>query len=205
MLESGIRASVPLAASHAMRNDHVAEEKFTPGVMYLGPDLYSAYLYLGWGPNKPVAMMTSFVESNGAAAASCPHGQLAHLSKRLCTEHRLAVLLGFEVEVVFMRAVTNGALSPVGNHSWCHVPAEDAEILQIVEEVVSVLARVNATVEKFHVEAAPDQWEFVSSPGTPVEAVDILLRARETVVQVAQQHDSRATLHPRPSCRSCRH
>lgn len=203
MLESGINASVPLVALQAMRNDHVVEGGFVPGVLFLEPDLCSAYLHPGQGPNNRVVIMTSFVESNGAAADNCPRSQLARFSGRLSTEHRLAILLGFEIEVVFMRAV-DSAPSPdflfaqVGHHSWCHVPAEEAEILQIVEEVVSALARVNATVEKFHAESAPGQWEFVLSPRTPVEAVDMLLRARETIVNIAQQHGLRATLHPRP-------
>jgi len=79
------------------------------------------------------------------------------------------------------------------------VPAEDIELLQIVEEVVCALALVDAAVEKFHAEAAPGQWEFVFSPRSPVEAVDMLLRARDTIVTVVQQYGIRATLHPRPS------
>lgn len=209
MLERGIRASVASAVSHVMRNDHVVHVKggTVPGALYLEPDLDSAYLHASSsvGRFNRIVMITSLVESNGTAAATCPRSRLARLDARLRSEHRLAVLLGFELEVVFMwrkpesQSSSTSTFTPVGHHSWCHVPAEDIEFLQIMEEVVCALALVDAAVEKFHAEAAPGQWEFVFSPRSPVEAVDMLMRARETIVTVVQQHGIRATLHPRPS------
>lgn len=202
MLESGIRASVTLAISHGMRNDHIAKGGPTPGALYLEPDLLSVYQHPGGGL-KRLEILTSFVDRNGAAASTCARSKLANLTERLQTEYRLLILLGFEIEVVFMKpisAVNSQAFTFEKislNNSWCNA-SEDASMLQMIEDLVVKLSLVDAAVEKFHAESAPGQWEFVLSPRTPVEAVDMLLRARETIATVAQQNGLRATLHPRP-------
>jgi len=121
------------------------------------------------------------------------------ITSRLRKEYGLAILLGFEIEVVFMKPVgPAGSRAPLCNHSWCNLTSEDASILQMIEEVVRKLHVVDAAAEIFHAESAPGQWEFVLSPRTPVEAVDMLLRARETITVIAYQHGLRAMLHPRP-------
>ena len=114
------------------------------------------------------------------------------ITSRLRKEYGLAILLGFEIEVVFMKPVgPAGSRAPLCNHSWCNLTSEDASILQMIEEVVRKLHVVDAAAEIFHAESAPGQWEFVLSPRTPVEAVDMLLRARETITVIAYQHGLR--------------
>jgi glutamine synthetase len=71
-------------------------------------------------------------------------------------------------------------------------------LLPVVEDIVRALEKVDVDVQKFHAEAAPGQWEFVLPPKSSVEAVDMLVRARETIAVIAEQHGLRATLHPRP-------
>jgi len=198
MLEDGLRASVPSVVSHGMRNDHIAKGGTASGALYLEPDLSSAYIYPGEGPNR-VEIMTSFVDNSGAAAWVCSRSKVVSLTSRIRTEHSLAILLGFEIEIVFMRPVDpQGLREPLSSHSWCTLTSEDTSILPMIEEIVRKLAFLDATVEKFHAESAPGQWEFVLSPRNPVEAVDMLLRARETITVIAHQHGLRATLHPRP-------
>lgn len=148
--------------------------------------------------------MSSFVGQDGAAASICARSKLADLTRRLRSDYDLVVLLGFEIEVVFVKGPGeaeshNSVFTVVGrNHSWCNITSEDVAMLPMIEEIVQKLSMVDAAIEKFHAESAPGQWEFVLSPRSPVEAVDMLLRARETIATIAQQHGMRATLHPRP-------
>jgi glutamine synthetase len=202
MLQGGMRTGVSSVVSHGMRNDHIAEGASASSILYLKPDLLSAYLCPEKGSIR-VEIMTSFVDASGSPALICARSKLAKLTSELRTDYSIAILLGFEIEVVFMRPVDDSnseafRSEQLGDHSWCNLTLADTSILEMIEEAVRKLSTVNAAVEKFHAESAPGQWEFVLSPRTPVEAVDMLLRARETITVIAHQYGLRATLHPRP-------
>jgi glutamine synthetase len=86
----------------------------------------------------------------------------------------------------------------VGTKVQCSLASEDALILEIIGELARKLSLVNAAVEKFHTELRPSQKAFEPLPCILVEAVNMLLRARETIAIIAHQHRLRATLHPLP-------
>jgi glutamine synthetase len=86
----------------------------------------------------------------------------------------------------------------VGTKSRCNLASEDALILEMIGELARKLSLVDAAVEKFHTELGPGQKAFGLLPCILVEAVNMLLRARETITIIAHQHRLRATLHPLP-------
>ena len=70
--------------------------------------------------------------------------------------------------------------------------------MPLLEEISNALASIGINLEQFHAESCPGQFEFILPPGSPVAAVDTLLKARQVVTNVAEQHGIRATLYPRP-------
>ena len=55
----------------------------------------------------------------------------------------------------------------------------------------------------YHSEAAPGQYEVVTGPLPPLQAVDALVHTRETIFNIASKHGLRATLAPRVFSDSC--
>jgi glutamine synthetase len=109
------------------------------------------------------------------------------------------VTLGFEIEVVIFQQHLGGWKPLTRNHSWSNVTSDVRQnALQFLEEIVATLASIEIHIEQFHAESAPGQFEFVLPPASPLEAIDTLLKARQTIQNVAEKHGYRATLYPRP-------
>lgn len=73
----------------------------------------------------------------------------------------------------------------------------------IIEEIYDVLTDAGIEVQQFHSESAPGQYEVVTGPLPPVEAVDALVFTRDTIYNVAAKHGARATLYPKVFSESC--
>lgn len=73
----------------------------------------------------------------------------------------------------------------------------------IVEECYDVLTSAGIEVQQFHGESAPGQYEIVTGPLAPVEAVDALVFTRDTIYNVAANHGVRATLYPKVYTDAC--
>ncbi|GAW00809.1 glutamine synthetase guanido kinase [Lentinula edodes] len=69
---------------------------------------------------------------------------------------------------------------------------------EIIEEIADSLQASGITVELFHPEAAPGQYEVATGPLPPLEAADALVYTREIIVNVAAKHGVHATFAPRP-------
>ncbi|KAM4057425.1 glutamine synthetase, catalytic domain-containing protein [Hirsutella rhossiliensis] len=183
MSERGERASIPSAAIFATRQFRLASGGSPSGALYLQPDWSSAYAHPSGGARR-VEVMASWVDEQGEAAAECARSTLGRLARSVGLEHGLALLLGFEVELVFR---------PCAGHV-----ASDEQTLCMVEAAVRALREAGVPVRQFHAEAAPRQWEFVLGAVPPLEAVDGLVRARRVLAFIARAHGAQATLHPRP-------
>ena len=73
----------------------------------------------------------------------------------------------------------------------------------IIEEIYDTLTDAGIEVEQFHSESAPGQYEVITGPLPPVEAVDALVFTRDTIYNVAAKHGVRATLYPKVFAQSC--
>lgn len=186
---------------HLLPNDVLADGILPSGVCLLKPDLATLYRQGGSNSHRAV-VMTSTLNSDGAPLAECPRSRLAYLTDLLTRESGYYPLVGFEMEVVFLRRVRQdgkvvGYESPNTNHSIFSMTNDDKKALDLVEEVARALIESGIALEKFHAESAPGQWEFVLPKDTPVRAVDTLLKARAIISDVAEKYDIRATMHPR--------
>ena len=157
-------------------------------------------------------VLCEFQEKDGSEVTLCPRTVLRR-QLRKCSEAGLAFLVGFEIEIIFMRpsittATTNDdshitfgetPLTAQGGHAWSTAQAlQNNDIMTVIESIVSKLERAGIELLQFHPESAPGQYEFVLGPLPPAAAVDTLLAAREIVRQVAADAGLRATLYPKP-------
>ena len=173
------------------------------GVCYLQPDVSTAYCHVTPNAHRAVVQASSFDES-GNPMDDCPRSRLGVLSDILKEETGFYPLVGFEVEVMYMRRVKeNDKLVNYdimeGNHSLYSMSNDDLNQLPLIEATARAMSKAGIAIDKFHAEAGPGQWEFVLPPGAPVEAVDTLLKARSIINEVAEQYHVRATMCPRPS------
>ena len=200
MLKEQQLLSIPKCILHLLPEDRLAEGATPSGNFYLRPDISSAYCQAG--SNGTRAVMNVYFE-DGAPIAECARSTLDHLHSILQSDFGYSLLVGYEVEVIFLRPKQeNGVIvdyEPINTeHSFTSMTPEDRTHMDLIEAVARALATVGIALEQFHAEAGPGQWEFVLPPAEPVKAIDLLLRARETIMLVARTFGLRATVYTQP-------
>jgi glutamine synthetase len=135
---------------------------------------------------------------------------LESLARTLKAEFGITMLMGFEIEIIFMRPVYDEAKSACTDflplhtvHSWSNMTYQQIEILPMIEEIVEALAEIDIHLPQFHAEAAPGQWEFPLPCFEPLKAVDVLYKARSVIQNIAKNHGLKATVYPRPYSFTC--
>jgi glutamine synthetase len=125
------------------------------------------------------------------------------LSTEISDRHSIDLLVGFEIECVFLRRRSGNERDPyeplTKTHAWGTISSDQwVNLLPIVMEIHDALQNIGIQIEAMHPESAPGQYEFILPPLPPIEAVDVLYQARQCIAMVAEQHGLRATLHPMP-------
>jgi len=198
--------SITKALTRLLQNESPAAGCIATGEFQLVPDFSSLCL------NKGIDSLSATVQTWWMAEADdgqrvhwrCPRHTLQRQVQTLSEEFELSILMGFEIEVVFVRPskkdnesdFTFGLVHEL--HSWSNMTYQQLEMLPMIEEIVDTLAEIGIDLDQFHAESAPTQWEFPLPPSTPLKAVDQLYKARETISNIAKKHGLKATFYPRP-------
>ncbi|KAE8315560.1 hypothetical protein BDV41DRAFT_530360 [Aspergillus transmontanensis] len=195
------RVGICLCTQLMLQDDSIAPEGSVTGQFYMEPDLSSLRRNVGID-SKSATVMTYWKTEEGAPLPGCPRTTLQRVTNNL-REHGIEVTCGFEIEVILLKPTTNDAgetdyVPAVRNHSWSQMTSDTRKMVPLLEEIVESLASIGIHLEQFHAESAPGQFEFILPPGSPIATVDTLIKARQVVTCVAEQHGLRATLHPRP-------
>lgn len=204
LIKKGQTFSLTRAVFYLLPHDHLAEGGEPVGIFSLKPDLSTLYVHPG-SPHRAIAIADGVQADGVTAIPGCPRSRLKHLSGLMIQETGYYPLIGFEIEVVFMKRVKNadGSVAEYQlvnkDHSFGSLTIEDEQHMIMIEDIARSLLAAGIKIEQFHAEAAPGQWEFVLPPGRPVEAVDTLIKARGIISRVAEKYQLRATLFPRPS------
>ncbi|EFW18421.1 hypothetical protein D8B26_005206 [Coccidioides posadasii str. Silveira] len=197
------RVGITLAVFNILQTDAIVPpHPLIAGQFYLKPDLDTLSVNIGLSSNS-ATVMTFWETEDGGPQDGCPRLTLENIVNRCETQFNLKLLCGFEVEVVFMEKFTSDEGLTVykpwlTNHSWSNMTSDTRRALPLIEEIVRELAQIDIHVEQFHAESSPGQFEFILPPDSPLAAVDTLLKARQTIVHLAERHGLRATLYPRP-------
>ncbi|KAL4924569.1 extracellular developmental signal biosynthesis protein FluG [Aspergillus undulatus] len=196
------RIGISVAVLGMLQDDGIAGGS-TTGQFYMVPDLTTLSPNVGID-SKSATVMTWWKTPEGEPLEECPRTTLLNITNKLRGEFNIQVLCGFEIEVVFLKPTKNQSTGEedwapsITNHSWSQMTRETRRMLPLLEEIVETLASIGIYLEQFHSESAPGQFEFILPPDSPVAAVDTLIKARQVITNVAEQHGLRATLHPRP-------
>jgi glutamine synthetase len=199
------RIGISLAAVSILQDDTVTLDGSTTGQFYLEPDLSS--LCLNGSMAKPAApsatVMTFWHSETNESLDVCPRRTLQTIVNQLQAEHNITVQCGLEVEVVFLTPAKGQTGKTVytpatTNHSWSQMTVDTRRLVPLLEEIHRTLASIGISLEQFHAESAPGQFEFILPPLAPLAAVDSLIAARQVITAVAERHGLRATLHSRP-------
>lgn len=204
MLQNNQWLALTTAVLHVLPGDRLAQGASPVGKFHLRPDFSTAYCQFGSNGTRAV-INVDCVDDNGKAIGECARSKLRELHHVLQKETECSILIGFEVEVMFLQPKYEGneivdyeAINSPFQHSFTGMSPEDRSHLDLIEAVARALSFVGIELEQFHAEAGPGQWEFVLPPFEPVKAIDILLRARETIMLVAQSFGYRATVTTQP-------
>ncbi|KAI5783696.1 hypothetical protein EDC01DRAFT_664086 [Geopyxis carbonaria] len=130
------------------------------------------------------------------AMAVCPRTALIKALSYAKTEHDLTFLLGFETEFMLLDLKDYSALPSV--HAWSSSVPLTPPVMACIDEIMSALQTGGVEVQYMHSEAAPGQFEIITGPLPPLEAIDTVYFTRATIQAVAYQHGFRATLSPLP-------
>ncbi|RVX70033.1 hypothetical protein B0A52_06204 [Exophiala mesophila] len=205
---------VTSALTRLLQDDHPATGCSSTGQFFLQPDLST--LRLNKGLSSPSATVQTWwlADTNHPPATEpydrCPRSTLQYQANILRADFSINILMGFEIEVVFMRPVYNEDGSdfvdfkPLHlNHSWTNLSFQQLDALPMVEEIVESLGELDIHLPVFHAESAPGQWEFALPAVEPVKAVDDLFKAKDVIRNIAKKHGLKATLYPRPFADTC--
>ncbi|KAI1914460.1 hypothetical protein LOZ53_001583 [Ophidiomyces ophidiicola] len=203
LIQKQRRAGIAMALLNMLQNDSIVPPNpLSAGEFYLIPDLNTLNINLGIRSNS-ATVMTFWETQDGKPQEGCPRTILQNLTLRFEKEFGLKLLCGFEIEVVFMKKFMSNdgqcVYEPwLSNHSWSNMTSDTRQALPLIEEIVHELAKIHIYIEQFHSESSPGQLEFILPPASPLTAADTLIKARQTIVHLAEKHDLRATLYPRP-------
>jgi glutamine synthetase len=172
-------------------------------------ELIPCFESLRLGNRKGYAtVQAEFIEKDGAEAPICPRTVLRRQTEK-ATECGISFLMGFEIEVVFMKpdpgqGTWGGSSQVTQGHAWSSAGSlRNDNVMEMVEKIMDQLNRSGIEVLQFHPESAPGQFEFVTGPLAPLDAVDTLVASREIIFAVAEQYSLRATLVPKPFAQPC--
>ena len=203
------RPGITTGVFYLLQDDHLATGGSATGQFYMEPDLSTLSINAGLASNS-ACVMNFWRQPNGEYIEGCPRTTLARIVDEAKRDFGMTFLLGFEIEVVFVKPVFDESTGEITtfdlwhkNHAWASLTYQSRAALPMVEEIVETLAEIGIPLPLFHAEAAPGQWEFVLPPYPPLQAVDVLIRARQTISVVAEKYGLRATLYPRPYPWTC--
>jgi glutamine synthetase len=208
MIQEGTRIDISQGNTGTLQNDRQTPIVNTAGQLYIEPDLRSLRVTHNKDP-LPSATVLSYQRSeDGHAIPSDPRHALETLINDLQYNHSTALLVGFELEVVFLsRNPPSTATNPfvaepyaplTKTHAWGTLTPEQWLQLPFLSEILLALEEMGIEVQQFHAESAQGQYEFVLPPQPPLLAIDSLVQARQVISQIASLHGLRATLHPKP-------
>lgn len=206
----GKSIGVPKFILGLLHKEFIAPTFDENGSYNLVPDLDS--LRLGARPGY-LTVQCDFQDVNGNQVEECPRTLLRRITNeaaatatRSSSRPRIEFLVGFEIEVVFTKwLVVDGEISYLTtnelgyghSHSFANALHDD-KMMSLIEAILGRCEEVGISIEHFHAESCPGQFEFVLPALRPLAAVDTLIAARDIIATIAARFSMRATLYPKP-------
>jgi len=171
------------------------------GQSYLIPD-FSSLRICGWVAQH-AAVFCHFGE--GKLVTGVLRQRISELCPRFTLQKRLdeaarnglQFLVGFEIEFVCFIPATKGTkIAKSAVHQASGLRTLEETMLPILCRVTEALEQSGIVVQHFHAESEKDQFELVTGPCAPMEAVDKLFITREVIHKVCLDHGVGVSFHP---------
>ena len=163
---------------------------------HLIPD-WSSLRRCGFAPGHAAVMCFVDQQNSETRFGKCPRTLLNGALEQLESAWGGKLLVGFEIEFVLLDETLQLFKSMDALKGYSRTAGLRAETLGMVEEIISALNEAEIDVYHFHTEIA-DQLEIALAPQSPMEAIDALVLAQETIRTVCVRHKVRASLTPKP-------
>ncbi|GAB7352108.1 hypothetical protein MBLNU459_g2606t2 [Dothideomycetes sp. NU459] len=204
MISNGTRIGIARGNTGTLQNDAITSAVDTQGMIFVEPDLRTLRVTHSKDPLASATVIASFRSDNGRPLPACPRSTLQMQVDRFQHDYAINFLLGFEIELTILRP-TGDKYAPYlpldSNHAWATLTPEQFSIaLPLIGEIVTELEEMGISIQQFHSESGPGQYELVLPPLPAVLAIDTLIQARQAIQQIVHTHGDglRATLHPKP-------
>jgi glutamine synthetase len=165
-------------------------------IWVLRPD-WSSLRLCGFRPSH--ASVMCFLEHKEAddPYSKCPRMLLSRALVHLEREWGTKALAGFEIECMLLGHDGRPLDQLDRLNSYQSTAGLRGQTLDIVEEILDHLQKSSIKIHHFHTETH-DQLEFALSPESPLDAIDSLVLAQETIRTVFIKHNIKATMTPKP-------
>jgi glutamine synthetase len=133
----------------------------------------------------------------------CPRSTLKRIVEDAREAAGVEFLVGFETEFILLKSTS--PIDAVNYHGWSNSPALPSGSVEakVLHEIAEAVQASGIELQMYHAEAAPGQYEVVTGPLPPLEAVDALIHTREIITNIASKYGWRATLAPRVYMNNC--
>jgi glutamine synthetase len=209
-LTSGNYISVTEGLMRMLQDSEMAHGGSAAGQFLIRPDPSTLAHNLGLDSPSATVQTWWLEDISESHLEGCPRWTLQRQMDLLNSEYNISILMGCEIEIVFMRPQIDTSskaytefLPLQSQYSWSTMTCQQLDILPIIEEIVETLAGIDIHIPQFHSEGAPGQWEFPLPAAEPLKAIDMFYSARNVISNVVRRHGLKATLYPRPYNFTC--
>lgn len=193
----GIRLH-PSALTDARADRHgalLAFEERAPELVAL-PDL-STLRRLPWEPRVAQVLCGVYDPTTGAPAGHCARATLARMNDAFMAETGLAMRVGVEPEVIWVRRRPDGTLEPVAHTISFYDASAMLDFEPVLLDLVDVCDGLGIEVTEASSEGAT-QLEVNHRPSDPLAAADAVTLFRLACGAVARRRGLIATFMPKP-------
>ncbi|MDP6451989.1 MAG: glutamine synthetase family protein [SAR202 cluster bacterium] len=192
-MESGIGLTVAMQAMSDMDDLQPIDGMGPRGEIRLIPDP-NTFTILPYSPRR-ATMMADMLTLDRKPWAACPRDFLKKQIKR-ADDMGLKVQAAFEPEWSLARRNADG-FSPIDD-SLCFSGVGMIEPMMVIDDIIEALDAQGLQVEQYYPELGHGQQELTIGHADALRAADNHIVYRETVRNVARQHDLYASFAPKP-------
>lgn len=193
-MESGIGLTVAMQAMNMLDQLQPVEGMGPVGEIRLVPDPAS-FVVLPYAPHS-AAMMCDMLTLDRQPWAACPRSFLKRMIAR-AADHGFTIQASLENEFSLFRTDDDGRYIPIDT-GLCFSSIAMTAAAEVMDDMVAAFEEQDIPIEAYYPELGHGQHELPIRYAPALRAADNQIWFRETVRNVAQQHNMVASLAPKP-------
>ena len=193
-LRDGIGLTVAMQAMNMLDQLAHVEGMGPVGEIRLVP-APETFTVLPYAPHS-AAMTVDMLEQDGTPWAACPRSFLKR-QVAACADAGFTVQAAFECEFSLATRSADGSFTPI-DESVCFGSTGMTVAATVIDDLVAALEAQGLEVDQYYPELGHGQQELSIRHAPALAAADRQVYYRETVRNVAYQHDLYASLAPKP-------